>query len=53
MEDLLKYEAFKRFKFKPDQEDISLGEYAAESEPLYYNKVVWRPELKAPESSEK
>ena len=53
VEDLLKYEAFKRFGFKPDPEDINPGEYAAESEPLYYDKVVWRPELKTPESSEK
>ena len=53
VEDLLKYEAFRRFGFKPDPEDINPGEYAAESEPLYYDKVVWRPESKTPQSSEK
>ena len=40
VEDLLKYEAFKRFKFKPDPEDIKQGEYMAESEPPFYDKVI-------------
>ena len=35
VEDLLKYEAWKRFRFKPDEE-------AVPSKPKNYNKIIWR-----------
>ena len=45
VEDLLKYEAFNRFRFKPDPEDINPGEDISESAPPYYKDLVWRPTL--------
>lgn len=35
VEDLLKYEAWKRFRFKPDEEDVP-------QRPKNYSKIVWR-----------
>lgn len=48
VEDLLKYEAFKRFKFKPDSEDIKPGEYIPDTKPRYYKEVIWRPPIENP-----
>ena len=38
VEDLLKYEAWKRFGFKPDEEDVP-------QRPKNYNEKLWRPTL--------
>lgn len=35
VEDLLKYEAWKRFRFKPDEEEVPMR-------PKNYSKIVWR-----------
>ena len=35
VEDLLKYEAWKRFRFKPDEEEVP-------QRPKNYSKIVWR-----------
>lgn len=38
VEDLLKYEAWKRFRFKPDEEEVP-------QRPKNYNEKLWRPTL--------
>ena len=38
VEDLLKYEAWKRFRFKPDEEEVP-------QRPKNYNEKIWRPTL--------